>query len=75
MGQRYEHFSILEYNLQIFRTLEKDTLWTVSSLLEKLEFIGGFINLLLNIQKCIFAKSLFYERRMHYLQSASGVSE
>ena len=38
MGQRYEHFSILEYNLQIFRTLEKGTLWTVSSLLEKLEF-------------------------------------
>ena len=41
----------------------------------KREFIGRFINLLLNIQKCIFAKSLFYERRMHYLQSASGVSE
>ena len=38
MGQRYEHFSILQYNLQIFRTLEKDTLQTVSSLLEKLEF-------------------------------------
>ena len=49
--------------------------WGGKASLGKREFIGGFINLLLNIQKCIFAKSLFYERRMHYLQSASGVSE